>query len=143
MSKYAEGTKVPVARSRAEIQRLIERYGATEFAFGVTQERTMFQFTMKGYRARFEVPLPKKDRYESDAKFEQRTRQRWRAMVLVLKAKLESVENNIERFDEAFMPYLVLPDSSTVGDRVLPDIQQALEGGELPPLLPAPRGAMT
>ena len=138
MAKFAERTKVPVSQSRAEIQKLIERYGATEFVFGFDQDRSMFQFSMKGFRARIEVPLPQRVRYESDAKYEQRGLSRWRAVVLVLKAKLESIENEIERFEQAFMPYLVLPNGGTVGEFMVPQIERAYATQEMPPMLPAP-----
>ena len=42
-------------------------------------------------------------------------RRRWRALLLVIKAKLESVESGIETFEEAFASQIVLANGQTVG----------------------------
>jgi len=34
-SKYAEGTEVPIDRSKAEIERVLAKYGADEFVYGI------------------------------------------------------------------------------------------------------------
>lgn len=47
--------------------------------------------------------------------WEQATRQRWRALHLVVKAKLEAVESGITVFDDEFLAHIVLPDGGTVG----------------------------
>jgi hypothetical protein len=41
--KYAEQTQVPVDSSKSEIERLVQKYGATEFAHGWRSERAMVQ----------------------------------------------------------------------------------------------------
>jgi hypothetical protein len=51
-------------------------------------------------------------------------------LALSIKAKLECVETEIESFETAFMPYVVLPDGKTVAEHVLP----VLEKNELPAL---------
>ena len=43
MRRYAEGTSVPVDRSRAEIERALTRYGAT--GFGYQWERRVIPVT--------------------------------------------------------------------------------------------------
>ena len=46
---YAEGTEVPVERSRAEVERLLTRYGASEFMSGWSVNgRAMIAFRAKG-----------------------------------------------------------------------------------------------
>jgi hypothetical protein len=62
-------------------------------------------------------------------------RQRWRALALVIKAKLEAVESGIATFDEEFMNWILLPNGQTVGDMIRPKIEQVYLTGELPPLL--------
>ena len=127
MNQFAKYTKVPAERSRAEIEHTLERYGATGFMYGTTAGQAMVMFEAADRRIKFVVDLPE------DA---QKTRQRWRALLLVIKAKLESVETGIVTFDDAFMPHIVMPDGKTVGEHMRPQIEQAYETGTMPPLLP-------
>lgn len=74
-------------------------------------------------------------RSEDARAYDQALRQRWRAMYLVIKAKLEAVESGIVSFEEEFAVYTVLPDGKTVGQHVLPSIEQAYEANTVPLLL--------
>ena len=67
---------------------------------------------------------------------EQIHRQRWRALLLCIKAKLEGVESKIESFEEAFLAHVVLPDGSTVGQHAAKSIALAYSGNKMVPLLP-------
>lgn len=152
---FAEGTDVPVARSRAEIETLLMRYGADQFASGYDPKRAVIQFRAKDRRVRFTIALPdpqehrfthvkhaqryfEQERTELQARkaYEQECRRLWRALVLVVKAKLEAVESGIATFDAEFMPFIVMPDGKTVGEHVIPAIEQAYTTGKMPPLLP-------
>ena len=68
--------------------------------------------------------------------WEQACRQRWRALNLVIKAKLEAVECGISVFEDEFMSNIVLPGGQTVGDFMKPQIEQAYINGSVPKLLP-------
>jgi hypothetical protein len=153
MARYAEKTKVGTDASQAEIKRTVQRYGATAFMAYEDQNRAVIAFEMKGRRIMFRLPLPDRKsrefthtpargtlRAEEDAfaSWEQACRQRWRALALAIKAKMESVEAHIETFEDAFMAHIVLPGGATVGDHLRPQIADAYETGQLPPLLPAP-----
>lgn len=70
--------------------------------------------------------------------YDQAVRQKWRALALVIKAKLEAVESGITVFDDEFMAHIALPDGQTVGQFMRPQIVKAYETGSMPPLLPAP-----
>lgn len=72
--------------------------------------------------------------------WEQGCRQRWRALALVIKAKLEAVESGITTFEEEFLAHIVMPDGMTVGNHVRPTIQAWYSGGQMRPLLPPPSG---
>ena len=65
----------------------------------------------------------------------QEERQRWRALVLVIKAKLEAVESGITTFENEFLAHIVLPDNRTVGEWLAPQIDSAYEEGGMPKLL--------
>ena len=146
MSRYASNTKVSSDRSLQEIKRTVERYGAESFGFAQDRDQAMVQFTLADRMVRFMVRMPDRegeefmltetgrDRSESAAftAWEKSCRQRWRALSLVVKAKLEAVESGITDFDREFLAYLVLPDGSTVADNALPAVALAYETGRVP-----------
>jgi len=153
MSRYAKDTSVSVANSKAEIERILERYGADQFMSGWSVDRAIIGFTMGGRQVRFVLPMPDRnseefttyrrgsvpyEREESAAHklWEQACRQRWRALALVIKAKLEAVESEISVFEDEFMANIVLPNGRTVSDEVRPRIAAAYDTGDMPNLLP-------
>lgn len=150
MSRYAEHTAVSVEKSRAEIEATLGRYGADEFVYGTKSGLARIIFTMHGRRCRFDLPLPdrrsqefwltpgrKRQRAEADAykAWEQACRQRWRALALAIKAKLEAVECGITTFEDEFLAHIVLPNGNTFGEWAAPQITQAYDHGTMPPLL--------
>ncbi len=149
---YARGTEVSVEKSRAEIESTLKRYGATHFAYMTEPLRAVIAFVAKERRIRFDLPLPDMEKFSRtparravrtpDEKFkawEQACRERWRALHLCIKAKLESVEAGIENFEEAFLAHVVMPDGQTVAEHTRSRIAQAYENGSSIPLLPPPR----
>lgn len=149
--KYAAGTEVTSGRSREEIERTLTRYGASEFAYAWGKDRAMVGFVASGRQVRFELPMPDREdeeftltpskkflRSESEAEkaYEAAVRQKWRALALVVKAKLEAVEAGIVTFDQEFLSHLVLPEGDTVGDRIMVPLTRALDTGTTPQLLP-------
>lgn len=129
---YASRTEVPVERSRNEIERTLKNYGANRFAYFTEPGKAIVVFEAKDRRLRFDVPLPEKGS-------EQQFRSKWRALLLCIKAKLESVASGIETFEEAFLAHVVLADGATVYQHTRERIEIAYKGGEVPPLLPPPR----
>lgn len=51
----AEGTKVTVDASRAEIERTLRRYGAAGFGYAWQGDVTMLEFVMRDRRVRYLV----------------------------------------------------------------------------------------
>lgn len=154
---YAEKTSVSPERSKAEIEGLLRKYGADQFISGWGDGRAMIGFRANKRFIRFELPLPdpkerrfthvkhrgryfEQVRTENQAAeaYEQEIRRRWRALALVIKAKLEAVESGITSFEHEFMAHIVLPDGKTVGQHVTPRIEEAYATGNLPRLLPGP-----
>lgn len=147
--KYAQGTSVSVEKSKAEIERTVSRYGATQFGSGWKADAALITFEMHGRRLRFILPLPRKDSEEFVSSrrgrrrpemaltlWEQSCRQKWRALALAVKAKLEVVESGISAFEDEFMAHIVLPDGQTVSEWMGPQIAAAYQSGTMPPLLP-------
>ena len=77
---------------------------------------------------------------ELEKAYDQVVRQRWRSLLLLIKAKLEAIEMGIASFEEEFLPYMVLPDGRTVSQGLMPEIYRAAEGGTDLPMLPPGRG---
>jgi hypothetical protein len=101
---------------------------------------------------RFDLTLPDPDseefhttpagrrRRNEDAAYkawEQACRQRWRALTLVIKAKLEAVESGITTFDVEFLPHMLVPGArgKVFHEVALPQIDEAYSSGKMPPLL--------
>jgi hypothetical protein len=129
---YAEQTKVPVEQTKTEIERTLVRYGADRFAHFTEAGKAVIVFEAKDRRLRFDLPLPSGE----DDKAQKSRRQKWRALLLCIKAKLESVSSGIESFEEAFLAHVVLPDGQTVGGYVAPRIAEAYEGNKMVALMP-------
>lgn len=148
MAQYANKTTVSSETSRLEIEKILIRYGADNFAYATTAGKSIIGFTMNGRQIKFVLPLPvisdfsltptgrersENSKYEA---WEQACRQRWRALKLVIQAKLEAVECGISVFEDEFMANIVLPGGQTVSDYVKPQIEMAYKTGEVPQLLP-------
>lgn len=148
---YARQTKVPINQTRGEIERLLEKYGASQFVVGSSKETAMIAFEMQGWRIRFLLPLPVAKSAQKEREVAQEVRRRWRALGLVIKAKLEAVESKIVEFEREFMPFIVTNNgpNSTVGDQILGQqggLARLVSTGKLTPLLgpgelPAPKGS--
>jgi len=145
--KYAANTNVASDLSRLEIERTLIKYGAGQFAYATDANRAMIAFTLNGKQIRFLLPLPERNDFrltetgrqrtgnsQQDA-WEQACRQRWRALNLVIKAKLEAFECGISVFEDEFMANIVLPGGRTVSQLMLPQIEQAYLTGEPPRLM--------
>lgn len=152
--RYAQNTSVSVAKSRAEIEEIVTRYKADQFgtALDSTTGRAMIQFRVDLWVVRFELPLPdrndkqfthykrgmseyKRTDQQAEQQYEQACRQRWRALALAIKAKLEAVECGITTFEEEFLAHLVVPGSGrTVGAHLVPQLQDLREQKGVPQL---------
>ena len=150
---YAESTTVSPEKSQLEIAGLLRKYGATGFLHGWQEDRAMVSFDAHGRRVRFDMTTPtdwaayrftktRVRRSDAAAKnaMEAEVRRRWRALLLVIKAKLEAVETGIVSFEEEFAAHIVLPDGTTVAQHVIPAIQRAYETGVIEPMIVLPVG---
>lgn len=145
MTRYAENTTVDSTSSRAEIERTLVRYGATSFSYGWDQGMAAIQFVKDDRTIRFQLPLPDRQAREfthtptrgtlraqsaANEEYEKAVRQRWRALALMVKAKLEGVEAGIVTFEEEFMAHVVLSSGRTVFEEIRDDITRALVTGQ-------------
>jgi len=152
MGRYAERTEVTSDKSRNEIERTLRRYGAGAFAYGWAGNEAQVMFEMTGRRIQFRLPLPdptdkkftetptgrERTGAAVEREYEQAVRQRWRALALVIKAKLEAVDAGITTVEDEFLAHIVLPDGRTVGEWTRPQLHEVYASGTMPALLPGP-----
>jgi len=138
--RYARRTTVAPEKTRLEIEQAVHRYGADQFAFAQAPERAMVQFRLTKPHpliVRFNLPLS----FQGDCgqtvplTDQQRIRQRWRALLLSIKAKLEAVECGIETIEHAFLGEIVLPDGRTMAEWAEPQLQAMIEQNRMPAAL--------
>lgn len=135
--RYAADTEVPAIRSKTAIEALLVQHGAKEYATGWNETHDTIQFTLFANTIRFTLPRPdpKSRTFTHDRRgfprsvisreraIDQADRQRWRALYLVIRAKLEAVEAGIAVFEQEFLAFVVMPSGMTVGDVLVPRLQ--------------------
>jgi hypothetical protein len=156
MARYAADTSVSTERSRAEIETTLRRYRADQFGYATNMRGATVMFTLGGRHIRFILPLPDpaarefthtpakglpRTSAEAERAWEQACRQRWRALALVIKAKLEAVSAGITTVEDEFLAHTVLPDGRTMGEWAKPQIDEAYQIGSMPQhlMIEAPR----
>ncbi|KQM65769.1 hypothetical protein ASE75_05935 [Sphingomonas sp. Leaf17] len=139
---YAEKTTVAVEKTIADIITLLKRAGAIRIMQFDEPERFTIQFSMRDRMVRFRVAHPEIDampkvngRNQSYTRAqrieiaEQVKRARARALMLVIKAKLESVESEVETFEQAFLANVVMHNDETVYERIAAPIAEEYRVG--------------
>lgn len=147
--RFAKETTVPVERSRAEIEETVRRYGATKFTSGWDEDRNeaMVMFHIEGFYIRFTLPMPnmadksithtvrrgqtvRRNEGQQRHEWEQQVRQRWRALLLAIKGKLEAVECKISTISTEFLAFIVMPNDQLLSEwlatEALPNIRKGV-----------------
>lgn len=140
MPRYASATSISADRSRAEIEKLLRQHGATGFAYGWQDDqeeksRARIEFMMQHRHLRFELALPsvsdfdmtpggRRHRRPEDQErvWEQACRSSWRALLLIIKAKLEAIAIGVSVFEQEFLAFIVTRDGRTVADIIVPQL---------------------
>lgn len=155
MAKFAANTTVSVKRSMAEIEALMERFGAKTFIRHMDPEtgRNFFAFEVRGHPFRVEVPEPDRNKLweeyrgyptesQLDKKVEKERMRLWRVVVHQIKAMLVAVDEGLMTFEQAMMNYHVLPGGKTVQETFGERVEELYQGALLPLLLPEPKQAV-
>jgi hypothetical protein len=164
MPRYAEHTTVTVEKSKAELDSLLAKAGATQRGFFNDELKgsAVVVFGIGGRQVKLAMSLPTVagtlETAASDPprgwwgwsatkrldwareQVAQAERQRWRGILLCTKAKLELVADGSSSLEREFLADILLPDGSTVGEAVGPRIAEAYATGVMPPMLPAYAG---
>lgn len=156
---YAQGTDVPVDRSKVEIERTLRRFGADDFGYREQRKAggavAMVSFGIDGRFVRFALSMPsptdpsftltptgrERSTKQAEAAWEQACREQWRALAAVIKAKLVAVEAGISTVEQEFLAWIALPNGRTVGEETAPAIERAYAEGKHVPLLELGAGA--
>jgi len=151
MTRYAEGTRVAPEKSRAEIETLFRKAGATRVMIdaddGGGVATLLIQLADRFFR--FRVTRPTLDEARAERQKQKRRghpksgelermvddewRRRWRVLLLVSKAKLELIASKESTAEREFMADLVMPGGRTLSEIAFPKIAAAYEAG--PPRL--------
>lgn len=132
---YAAKTTVVVQKSRSEIEAMLRKAKAARIVLMDEPTEALVMFMLVGRLIKIVVPIEAKAT-------DQERRSRWRALGLIIKAKLEAVEQKITTVEQEFLAHVVLPDSTTVGQWIEPRLKVAYDKGQMPTdplLLEAPR----
>jgi len=151
--KYAEGTKTPEWKSGLEITQMLKKHGCTQVATFDDDRGNTFMFALHGLTYRITLVMPDTDKQEFkaeqggpwgkrgtflEAKYQAEVQRLWRSLVLVIKAKLVGVADGIETFEQSFLPYMVTGNGQTVGESIIPQMQEGAALGSIPSRLALP-----
>jgi hypothetical protein len=136
---------VGVHRSRFELERVLDRYGATDFAFVEASASAAVQFAMDGRYVELALPLPDPNEPHfthtasgrpraiaaQERAYEQALREHWRGLLLAVRGKLQSVESGLSTFEDEFRNFLAphLDEKRTKRERKKPRAVNWLLGG--------------
>lgn len=118
---YAERTQVPFDKTVRDIMAMVKKAGAQQVGQMEEAERLTIIFALADRQIRFRVAWEKTPASQ---------RQRARALMLVIKAKLESVASGVETFEQAFLANIVMADGATVHERVSGDLRLEYQSGK-------------
>lgn len=156
--RYAEGTKVPIAKSRGEIDKLLRQWRAKGIQWSDDYEndcstlRFVWVHDDTDYMARFSIDLPTADVLSSDAidgrsghvsdrklkvLLDARGKQEHRLLLLWLKAALNAVDAGLVSAEALFLPFLEGSDGNTVAEIAVPRLKALVGGSALKLLSPA------
>lgn len=156
-----ESTTVPVERSQGEIRKLLVAHQVAQLAFGEERDESgqrwaAVTFRHGAFAVRMKVALKLVDeRVVNDKVWKARSRTRdeirdrlydqeekriWRVLAWNLKARMVAVDEEVETFEQAFLPHLLNPQTGrTVYEHLAEDGHLELPAPLL--ALPAPEDA--
>ena len=126
---YAKGTKVPPNKTRLEIENLVRKYGAKGFVGGWHEGTARVEFYCRDRHVRLTVET-------IGTVGSQAEREKWRALLLLVKSKLVAVDAKIATFEQAFVGDIVMPETGkTVWETVKAPIALSYSERKSVPLL--------
>lgn len=147
--RLAYTTDTPPSRTRGEIDALLGKAGAESVVIGHDDREMRVAFLLDGHRIMVGRPMPPKpmaprnpetrtkrglDYRSKDPweQYDQEVARRWRVTLRHIQVMLELVAESALDVEDAFMPWLVLPDRSIVRDHIRPAVRAWEETGQMP-----------
>jgi hypothetical protein len=141
--RYAEGTRVSVDASRAELSGILTKHGVRRQGWSSDDDQgdvLLFELAGASFRLHIDRPTEAEVRtiysnlyapqVDWTAKVEGEWRRRWRANVLLLKAKLEFISAGDTTLERELLPYRVLADGRTLLEAIATDSIPLLQAGK-------------
>ena len=131
--RFAEGTSVSVESSRGEITGILAKHGVQRMGWTTEPDADTLYFELGKHKYRFRIEKPTAESMRArdshlytyphnvdwKTKTEAEWRRRWRANVLLLKAKLEFADGEASTVIRELLPYALLADGRTLEEAVL------------------------
>lgn len=143
--RYAAGTTVEVSKTKGEMMELLTAHGASHTGFGTEENppRDVVMFKLSGKHYQFAIAKPTKEEAVKEAGPRTTTadwisrewKRRWRAHLLLIKSILEFAEDDTMGAQKLLLPFVMLPDGTTVGDTLPGQLDELYTSGKMPKLL--------
>lgn len=158
--RYAEGTSVAASKSRAELEELLAKHGAGQRLVANDDDtgRVVVQFRLSEriVKLSFQVQRSKLNVHDGwcsgrpqgwhgwtvlrrtdyvDKLNAQAEREAWRRLLLVVKGKLELIADKFSTVEGEFLANIMLPNGSTVGEFMVPQLEETYRDGGMPKML--------
>lgn len=150
---FAKGTKVAIDTTTQQIKNMLRKAGAVAFATLEENASAAIAFRLHDLNIRMTIPMP--DRFSrrfthteekqlvrnddaAERLWEQACKERWRALHLCVKAKLEAIDAGVETFEDAFLAHVQTDTGQTIGERIKPQLV-AIIAGSAPLQITGPR----
>lgn len=144
---YAAETVVSVEKTKAELDTLLSKHGARDYGVANNESAGVARvfFIVDARKYAIAVPLPTapdswwnwstQRRTEwIDKQQAQAMRTRWRAILLLVRAKLEIINMGGSTFEREFLADLVLPNGQTAHQTIAPYMAKLIADGYSGPL---------
>ena len=133
MKRYAEGTAVSVASSRGEITGILAKHGVERMGWQTGPLGDELMFDLEGHTYRLPILKPTRESeiawarkqgqnvgyIDFAGRVDKEWKRRWRATVLLLKAKLEFADGETSTVAMELMPYLLTQGGQTLGELIV------------------------
>lgn len=122
-SRYALGPSVTPDKSKSQIEKALRAYGCKGVMQGYDESSAFLAFMFGGLQIRMIMPLPDSEKLQ---------RQRYRVLLVNIKAKFESIACGLKTFEEEFIGDIVMPNGMTLAQAALPQLRKAIADGKMP-----------
>lgn len=126
--RYAARSAVSVNQSRGEIETLLLRIGADSVAFMGDASSAAVAFRLRGRNYVIRLPYPGA---RNDRERDQGIRSLWRALGLLVKAKLIAVDRGVTSAEAEFLAHAMLPTGQTLVEHLHDHPDQLTTSGRL------------